>query len=75
MPKTDRKSDPDTGLLDSVESEGDGIGSTLAPQLGSKAATDHKRRQIERGVYERRTATDRQAESQGPKSPRQTRDV
>ena len=43
--------------------------------MGPTLATDAKRRQIERGVYERRTATDREAESQGPKSPKETRDV
>lgn len=71
MPKTDRDSDPDQGLLDGVESEGDGIGPTLAPDLDPNAAADAQRRQIQRGVYRRRTETDREAEAQGPKSPRQ----
>jgi hypothetical protein len=69
MPRTDRGSDPDQGLLDSVESEGDGIGPTLGPDLGANAAADAKRRRIERQVYQRRTAADREAEAQGPANP------
>lgn len=44
----------DQGLLDSIESDdgdGRGIGSTLAPDVSVEA----ERREIERGVYERRS--------------------
>ena len=75
MPKTDRESDPDQGLLDSVESEGEGIGPTLGPDVGKDPAADAKRRQIERGVYERRTEPDRDAEAKGAKSPNQPKGV
>ena len=68
MAKTGRRSGPDPVPSDRIEGEQEGPAPPA--DVGSNAAADAKRRQIERKVYARRTATDREAEAEGPTGPR-----
>lgn len=68
MADPELREDPDQGLLDGIEGDdgdGRGIGSTLAPDVRVEA----ERREIERGVYERRSFADREADERPDTRP------